>query len=111
MATLPIFSISPGREAEVDVDHIARDVLGGQDLSTTTRGPNSQVRGPNVTVDVDRGRGLDTGVHADVAVGCALGYLDFRFPELHWRGRHANLAHLLDDKLMQRPSFADTIPS
>ena len=48
---------------------------------------------------------------ADIAVGCALGYLDFRFPELDWRGRHANLAHLLDDKLMQRPSFADTIPS
>ena len=54
------------------------------------------------------------GVHlslADIAVGCALGYLDFRCPELDWRGRHANLAHLLDDKLMQRPSFADTIPS
>lgn len=54
------------------------------------------------------------GVHlslADISVGCALGYLDFRFPELHWRGPHANLAHLLDDKLMQRPSFADTIPS
>ena len=54
------------------------------------------------------------GVHlslADIAVGCALGYLDFRFTELDWRGPHANLAHLLDDKLMQRPSFADTIPS
>lgn len=57
MTTLPIFSTSPGREAEADVDHIARDVLGGQDLSTTSRGPSSHVRGPNVTVDVDRGRG------------------------------------------------------
>ena len=53
------------------------------------------------------------GVHptlADIAVGCALGYLDFRFPELDWRARHANLAVLLDDRLMVRPSFADTLP-
>ena len=54
------------------------------------------------------------GVHlslADIAVGCALGYLDFRFAELDWRARHANLARLLDERLMQRPSFADTVPS
>ena len=54
-----------------------------------------------------------SGVHptlADIAVGCALGYLDFRFPELDWRARHANLAVLLDDRLMVRPSFADTLP-
>ena len=48
---------------------------------------------------------------ADIAVGCALGYLDFRFPELDWRERHPNLARLLDDKLMQRPTFADTAPA
>jgi glutathione S-transferase len=46
---------------------------------------------------------------ADAAVGCALGYLDFRFPEIDWRTRHPNLAQLYD-KLMQRPSFADTVP-
>ena len=54
------------------------------------------------------------GVHlslADIAVGCALGYLDFRFPELDWRGRHANLALLLDDRLMRRASFSETVPS
>ena len=48
---------------------------------------------------------------ADIAVGCALGYLDFRFPELDWRERHPNLARLLDDKLMQRPTFAETAPA
>jgi len=47
---------------------------------------------------------------ADVAVGCALGWLDFRFPEIGWRSRHTNLAQLMS-KLMQRPSFADTVPS
>ena len=47
---------------------------------------------------------------ADIAVGIALGYLDFRFPQLDWRSPHANLAKLAD-KLAKRPSFADTMPS
>lgn len=46
---------------------------------------------------------------ADIAVGCALGYLDFRFPDIDWRGRHPNLGKL-HEKLMQRPAFADTVP-
>jgi glutathione S-transferase len=53
-----------------------------------------------------------TGIHltlADIAVGCALGYLDFRFPEIAWRARHPNLAKL-SDKLAQRPSFAESLP-
>ena len=53
------------------------------------------------------------GIHltlADIAVGCALGYLDFRFPEIDWRGSNPNLAKL-QEKLMLRPSFADTKPT
>jgi glutathione S-transferase len=46
---------------------------------------------------------------ADIAVGTALGYLGFRFPDIDWHGSHANLAKLYD-KLMQRPPFADTVP-
>ena len=46
---------------------------------------------------------------ADIATGCALGYLDFRFPHIDWRSRHANLARLAD-KLAARPSFAETLP-
>ena len=46
---------------------------------------------------------------ADVAVGCALGYLDFRFPAIDWRGGHPNL-HKLFDKLATRPSFIDSAP-
>ena len=52
------------------------------------------------------------GIHytlADVAVGCALGWLAFRFPEIDWRGDHPNLARLFD-KLSERPSFRDTVP-
>ena len=54
-----------------------------------------------------------SGIHlslADIAVGCALGYLDFRFPQIDWRTRHPNLAKLAD-KLAARPSFIDTLPT
>ncbi len=53
------------------------------------------------------------GIHfslADVAVGCALGYLDFRFPQIDWRADYANLAKL-DTKLALRASFAETRPT
>ena len=46
---------------------------------------------------------------ADIAVGVALGYLDFRFPQIDWRTPYPNL-HKLYDKLAQRPSFQDTQP-
>jgi glutathione S-transferase len=46
---------------------------------------------------------------ADIAVGCALGYLDFRFPTIAWRDQHANLARLAA-KLESRQSFIDTLP-
>lgn len=52
------------------------------------------------------------GIHlslADIAVGCALGYLDFRFPQIGWRTDYPNLVRL-HDKLLQRPSFAETLP-
>lgn len=47
---------------------------------------------------------------ADIAVGCALGYIDFRFPEIDWRGMYPNLAKL-QDKLAQRASFTETMPA
>jgi glutathione S-transferase len=46
---------------------------------------------------------------ADVAVGCALGWLTFRFPEIGWRSDYPNLARLFD-KLSERASFKDTVP-
>jgi glutathione S-transferase len=52
------------------------------------------------------------GIHltlADIAVGCALGYLDFRFPQVDWRKRHLSLAGL-SDKLELRQSFIDSAP-
>ena len=53
-----------------------------------------------------------SGIHmtlADIAVGCALGYLSFRFPDIGWRTDHPNLARL-GDKMNARQSFIDTTP-
>jgi len=53
-----------------------------------------------------------TGIHmtlADVAVGCAFGYLDFRFPQIAWRDDYPTLARLAA-KLNARQSFIDTAP-
>ncbi|HEX8013541.1 MAG TPA: glutathione S-transferase [Casimicrobiaceae bacterium] len=46
---------------------------------------------------------------ADIATGCALGYLDFRRPDVDWRGSYGNLVKLTE-KLAKRPSFAETAP-
>ena len=46
---------------------------------------------------------------ADIALGSALGYLEFRFGDIDWRAAQPNLARLYE-KLMQRPSFIDTVP-
>lgn len=46
---------------------------------------------------------------ADIATGCALGYLDFRFSEIKWREAHPNLAKLAD-RLNGLEPFKDTAP-
>lgn len=56
------------------------------------------------------GRAFCQGIHlslADIAVGVALAYLDFRFPERPWRAACPNLARL-QDKLNRRASFVLT---
>ncbi|MFM9900253.1 MAG: glutathione S-transferase N-terminal domain-containing protein [Polaromonas sp.] len=51
-----------------------------------------------------------SGIHlslSDIAVGCALAYLDLRFADVAWRSAHPNLAKL-QEKLVLRPSFVET---
>lgn len=53
-----------------------------------------------------------SGIHmslSDIAVVCAVSYLDFRFPEFDWRSNQPQL-NKLHDKLAQRASFIDTRP-
>ncbi|MCB1916768.1 MAG: glutathione S-transferase [Rhodocyclaceae bacterium] len=55
--------------------------------------------------------GLDCGQLsiADIAAGCAVGYLDLRFPDFGWRdGRPALTAY--GEALLARPSFRDSNP-
>lgn len=47
---------------------------------------------------------------ADIATGVALGYLDFRFPELTWRQTYPQLVQL-SKQLATRPAFAQTVPA
>ncbi|HTH76695.1 MAG TPA: glutathione S-transferase C-terminal domain-containing protein [Trinickia sp.] len=47
---------------------------------------------------------------ADIALGCALGYLDLRIADLNWRDKHPNLEKHFA-KLAQRQSFIDTVPA
>ena len=44
-----------------------------------------------------------------LAVACALGYLDFRFPQLEWRKGRAALAKWFE-AFAKRPSIAGTVP-
>jgi len=46
---------------------------------------------------------------ADIATGCALSWIDFRFPEWRWRIDYPNLAGLVE-RLDTRASFAATRP-
>ena len=53
-----------------------------------------------------------TGTHyslADIATGCALGYLDFRYANEPWRPGHAKLAAWYE-KVVKLPPLAETMP-
>ncbi len=47
---------------------------------------------------------------ADIAAGCALGYLKLRYPDITWDSTHPNLARL-HKKLSARASFKATDPA
>ncbi len=47
---------------------------------------------------------------ADIAVGCMLGFLDFRLPDIDWRTAHPNLAAFLQRLESEKPAFAETAP-
>ena len=83
-----------------------------QDVDWITRQESKLIRGLEYMAEQLGEHAWCMGPHfslADIASGCALGYLAFRFPEIDWSVKHPNLARLYD-KLMQRQAFADTIP-
>ena len=51
-----------------------------------------------------------TRLVATVAAACALGYLDFRFPDLNWRQDNPKLAAWYAT-FSERPSMKQTVPT
>ena len=52
------------------------------------------------------------GTHtlADIALGTALGYIAFRFPDYDWQTAYPNLK-AFHERMMARPAFASTVPA
>ncbi|MFC5302480.1 glutathione S-transferase [Azospira restricta] len=83
-----------------------------QDKATVERQRGKIVKGLEFMAEELGENAHCMGTHfslADIAVGTALGYLAFRFADIGWQETHPNLARLYD-KLLQRPSFAETVP-
>lgn len=86
-------------EAQRSADWIERQygkISAGLDAMDKSLGDNPHCMGVNYSL-------------ADIAVGCALGYLDLRFDAVQWRVNHPNLERLYD-KLSARQSFIDSAP-
>ena len=61
-----------------------------------------------ISPDTDFATGDVFGL-ADIALGCALGYLDLRFAQIDWRTQHRHLLPLYE-RLSSRESFKTTRP-
>ena len=80
-------------------------------MADWTDGQMRKVRGavgaPEIEAEQGRLRGpLTIGL---ITIGCALGYLDFRYAHEPWRPRAANLARWYDD-FAERPAMRQTVP-
>ncbi|WP_417720746.1 glutathione S-transferase family protein [Salipiger sp.] len=77
--------------------------------SDWTEGQMGKVANALVAMEADV-RTVATPDIGDIATGCALGYLDFRYAALDWRATHPRLADWAEP-LLARPSFRDTAPA
>jgi glutathione S-transferase len=74
-----------------------------------TQGQMRKVRGALDALEAEAGsfgNGVDIGL---IAIGCALGYLDFRYPDERWREKRPKLAAWFET-FSKRPSMAATAP-
>jgi glutathione S-transferase len=74
-------------------------------------GQMRKVRGAVAALEIEADQGLLRGpvTIGLLTIGCALGYLDFRYAHENWRQRAANLARWYDD-FAERPSMRQTVP-
>lgn len=71
-------------------------------------GQMAKIHAALTTMDSDAPNGTRPDI-GDIATGCALFYLDFRFPQIDWRGSHPQLAAFAK-AMAARPSFDQTRP-
>ena len=76
-----------------------------------TDGQMRKVRGAVAALEIEAGQGLLRGplTIGLVTIGCALGYLDFRYAHEPWRQRAPGLARWYDD-FAERPAMKQTVP-
>ena len=86
----------PEQQSPIWVDRQIGKIKAALEQMSLKLGENSWCHGNQMTL-------------ADIAVGCALGYLLFRFPNIAWQAQYPNLDALYQ-KLIQRPSFIETAP-
>jgi glutathione S-transferase len=86
----------PEQQSPVWVDRQIGKIKAALEQMSRELGENSWCHGNQMTL-------------ADIATGCALGYLLFRFPNIAWQTQYPNLDALYQ-KLIQRPSFIETAP-
>ena len=76
-----------------------------------TEGQMRKVRGAIAALEIEVGQGLLRGplTIGQISIGCALGYLDFRYASLEWRNAAPGLGRWYAD-LAERPSMRQTVP-
>ena len=76
-----------------------------------TDGQMRKVRGAVAALEIEAGQGLLRGplTIGLITIGCALGYLDFRYASEPWRQRAPGLARWYDD-FAERPAMKQTVP-
>ena len=72
-------------------------------------GQMRKVRQSLDALEADRGALSGPLTIGTIAVGCALGYLDFRFGNENWRAKRPNLASWFEE-FSRRPSMQATVP-
>ncbi len=96
LARLEVTLRPPEQQSPVWVDRQIGKIKAALEQMSRELGENSWCHGNQMTL-------------ADIAAGCALGYLLFRFPNIAWQAQYPNLDALYQ-KLIQRPSFIETAP-
>lgn len=78
--------------------------------SEWVEGQKRKIFGALDTLEAEAASWSDEFDIGHVGAACALGYLDFRFPEWEWRATHPRLTAWYE-KVLQRPSVGQTMPS